>query len=67
MFEYDSQYSLKKNLERKMSMNGTPLSGWTWEDQVSHQMKHNNLAAVDILNANINRREELKLQKGARK
>ena len=67
MFENDSNYSLKKNLERQMSMNGTPLNGWVWEDQASHHMKHNNLAAVDILNAAINRRAELKAQREARK
>lgn len=61
-----SIYALKKALGHQMNMIGHPLSGWTWEDQVSHHMKHNNLNAVDTLNEAINRRAELVAQKKAR-
>lgn len=64
MFEHaTSKYNLKEKLSHRMNMNGTPLNGWAWEDQVAHHMKHRNLEAVDILNEAINRREELRLQK----
>lgn len=62
MFEQAiSKYQLKSQLKHQMNMIGQTLTDWTWEDQVSHHMKHNNLEAVDILNDAINRREEIKL------
>ena len=54
-----SKYQLKSQLKHRMNMIGHTLSDWAWEDQVSHHMKHKNLDAVDLINAAINRREEL--------
>lgn len=58
-----SIYALKQAVAHQMNMIGCPLQGWTWEDEVSHHNVHHNMAAVDILNEGINRREELKAQK----
>ena len=62
-----SMYALKNQLAHQMNMIGKPLTGWAWEDEVSHHSRHRNLEAVDILNEALNRRAELKAQKKAHK
>ena len=64
MFEHAmTMEALRRGLNHRMKMNGTPLQGWTWEDEVSHHNLKQNFKAVDILNDAINQRELLKLKK----
>ena len=55
-----SIYALKTALKHQMNMIGCPLQGWTWEDEKSHYAVHHNMEAVDILDAAINRRDEIR-------
>lgn len=59
----NSMYSLKKALRHQMNMIGHPLTGWDWNDEVSHHARHRNLNAVDTLNEALNRKAEIMAQK----
>lgn len=61
-----SIYQLKKQLRHLLGKHDVLLSGWTWEDQLSHHKLHRNFEVVDIFAAAIDRREELKEQKKSR-